>query len=592
MNSFFRMFRPRDTTFILAVVILGFGLYANSLNGQFLWDDHHFITGNIYIKDWRYLPKLFTQTLASGHFVESTYYRPIQELSYMIDYHLWGLNVQGYHLTNILLHILNTILLFYFLNCTQVSRPGTILASLLFLVHPVNAEAVSALAGRGEPLAALFMLLCLIYYHKNTDDFKMNRAGLIFLSYTLALFTKENTIIFPLVLFVYHFAFRKKATLKTIWPITLSIVVYFTTRMTLVHSLPNVGQRIEGGAQRLPGFFDAFVRYLKIFFIPTDLHFDYGQPTFTWAHPSVVAGILLIIGLIITAWKWREQKPFQSFAIGWFLVTLAPYTNVYLLYSYMAEHYLYFPSMGFFMLVAGMGATTLSHKTGKLSWTILFIILGSLTIWQTNYWRDALIFLNRTISYNPTSAGLYNNLGVEYSRRADIENEIKAYKRALHFDPNYALAHRNLGIAYYSQGQLDAARASLERALMLEREDIKTRNALAVVYQKQGLATQAIQIWEETIWRNPDFAGGYNNLGALYSEENELDKAVYYLQKAVAIDSTNTESYFNLAVVYYKKGELEKADAVLTKILQLNGRHSPAYFLKKEIESRKLPSVR
>lgn len=581
-------YKHRNSIFTVFVVLLGLAVYWNSLRGEFLWDDHHFITNNIHIKNLKFLPQIFTQPIASGSFGAALYYRPLQEVTYLIDYHFWHNNVAGYHLTNVLLHLGAALLVYRLVSLLNPNFYFAALVSLLFLIHPVHVEAVAALSGRGEPLAAIFMLTAMIYYLRNLESPQLKYSALIFTAYTLALFTKENTLTFCLFPLIYHFCYKKKVSWKYFAPLVLSLAVYATFRVLFTKAHPLFAQQIAGGLNRLPGFFDAFTQYIRLFIAPTDLHFDYGQPILGWFHPTVVTGIAGLISFIILALRSNGRNALLSFGIFWYLAGLIPYTNVYLLYSYMAEHYLYFPSIGFFITFVYLiwPFLKLGRRLTHFAVIILLSVYALVSVLQNNYWHNALDFLKTTIKYNPNSWVLYNNLGVEYSRQGDRESEINAYQKSIQLNPNYALAYRNQGIAHLDLGELQPAELYLEHAVTLNPTDLKSYNALGVVYQRMGKTQEAVTALEQALALSPNFPWGYNNLGVLYGQLKDYEKAVVYLEKAVNLDPNYAEGYFNLGAIYFTIGKRDEAVGALKKAVTIEPRHEKAKELLKELEGR------
>ena len=196
------------------IILLGFTVYANSLKGGFIWDDAALVRDNAFIKDWSKAGHLLVENIGSGAFTEFSSYRPLQMLSYSLDYSVWKLDVFGYHLTNILLHLLSALLV-YWLISLLFSKPSlSFLTSILFVAHPVHTEAVSYISGRSDTLCAIFMLLCLVYYIKEGSLGNGMVSLLIPLTYVLALLSKEYALITPALLLVYNYSFKKKIPVK------------------------------------------------------------------------------------------------------------------------------------------------------------------------------------------------------------------------------------------------------------------------------------------------------------------------------------------------------------------------------------------
>jgi hypothetical protein len=153
------------TLIFVIFLAIGFALYSNSFNNQFFWDDGDSIVNNEYIKDFKYLPNYFSENLIAGSGQTTNYWRPILLTSFAVDYHLYGLNPTGFHVTNTMLHVLVAFLLFIlFFKLSNGKKIIPFLAALIFLVHPLQTEAITYVAGRADPLSSIFLLLSLIFY--------------------------------------------------------------------------------------------------------------------------------------------------------------------------------------------------------------------------------------------------------------------------------------------------------------------------------------------------------------------------------------------------------------------------------------------
>ena len=155
---------------LVLIALLGFGVYAESLQGEFLLDDYVLVKDNVRIKSWFNLPRLFTEQIAAGGGRKWHAYRPLQMITYMTDYSLWRLNPRGYHFTNILLHLAAALSIFWLVNLLFGDRLTSLFTTLLFVAHPVHTGAVSYISGRADSLAAAAMVLCLVFYLKNLSS--------------------------------------------------------------------------------------------------------------------------------------------------------------------------------------------------------------------------------------------------------------------------------------------------------------------------------------------------------------------------------------------------------------------------------------
>ena len=456
---------------VTLIIIMGFAVYSNSLKGEFIRDDINLVKYNTYIKDWSKVLNIFMENAGSGSLarVKSDAYRPLQMFTYMIDYSIWGLNVLGYHITNTLLHILVALLIYWLIYILYNNRLLSFFTSIIFVVHPVNTEAVSYISGRGDPLSASFILLCIIFYIKYLHSESIGLYLSILLSCILAILSKENALILPILLLLYHYAFKKRIKLKLFLP-TLSIIfIYILLRVT---SLTSFYYGLDALLHRVPGFFVAITQYSRILLFPINLHMEYGNKIFGFTEPKALFGLLIFLSLLIYAFTKRNSYKMFFFSVYWFFIAVLPTSSIYPVTAfYMAEHWLYLPSIGFFLILAN--GLSLLYKTPRTRFVAAGLLVCSLfsysylTIRQNNYWREEISFYERTLKYAPFSANVYNDLGSAYLNRGNIEKAIDQFQKAIENDSNFAIAHFNLAISYFQQKKYDLAIKHCDRAIEL-----------------------------------------------------------------------------------------------------------------------------
>ncbi|MBN2119677.1 MAG: hypothetical protein JW734_01300, partial [Candidatus Omnitrophica bacterium] len=339
-------------TAVFLISALGFIVYFNSLGGQFIRDDNALVKNNIYIKNPANLAKCFTRNIALGSPEKWNSYRPLQMFTYMLDYQIWKLKPAGYHLTNILLHILTGIMLYFFIYAVFGDSILSLYTSLLFIAHPVHTQAVSYISGRADSLAAVFLLFCFILYIRFLGLSTKGTFLFMVISYLGALFSRENSLILPGLLILYHFSLKKKFRASSFSALSCIALIYIVLRLTLLKSLLSNISYPTTFIQRLPGFFAAMAEYFRLIILPFNLHASYGLKLFSFSDPKVIAGIFVTLILVFYALKKRKQDSLILFSIGWFFMALLPQSNLYPINAYMAEHWLYLPSVGFFLIVA------------------------------------------------------------------------------------------------------------------------------------------------------------------------------------------------------------------------------------------------
>ncbi len=609
---------------ILIITALGFAVYANSLGGAFIWDDLAFIKDNAYIKDWSNAARIFTldfsKRLTSGGGMKYNFYRPLQTLTYMADHSLWGLRPFGYHLTNTILHILAALALFWLV---RILFGGTLLPFLtaaLFVVHPIHTEAVAYIAGRADSMALLFTLLAFVFYIKSTpviaspegakqskNEIASSAFGLLAMTtcYTLALLSRENSAILPVLLLLYHYTFKKPVKLAKYAPILLITILYLVFRVAMSQNLLAGGGAANPSIsfERIPGFFAALTDYIRLLFLPIGLHMEYGDKLFSMADPKVIIGLISFTGLVLILYKFRHCEEIASdasyprnddrivfFGLAWFMITLLPSSNIYPIGAYMAEHWLYLPSVGFFLVVAGAFNLVISNQVKKvklanLTWlditrlamTALVIALiafwSILTIKQNNYWHELIPFYQTTLKYSPDSPKIYNNLGAAYYHLEKNKEAVEAYKKAIELNPYYFETYYNLGAAYHALKMYDEAIAAYKKEIEINPTFPKVYNNLGAAYSDTHQYEKAIEQYNKAIALDPQNVYMYFNLGMAYHFAGKFDDAIAAYKKGISVDAKIAEMYYNLGIAYEAVGNLKNAIAAYKKALEIR----PAY---------------
>ena len=501
--------KKRTLISIVLIILLGIISYGNSLDGKFVTDDHRLIKNNVYIKNWSNLPKIFTgNTYEKRSGEKYEFYRPVRLATYMIDYSLWGLNVRGYHFINISLHILVVLAIYWLISILFKDNILSFLTSALFIVHPIHSETVAYISNRADMLVVLFMLLCFIFYIKQLDSKDIGTYILMSASYVLALLSKENSLILPALLLLYHYTFKKKIKIRVIIPVLAITFGYAMLRLSFLKSDSTDIFWANTVFQRIPGFFVAICNYVKLLLVPFNLHMDYGTELFNFTDPGAIVGIILLTSSLLYAAKVRRSNGLIFFSISWFFLTLLPVSNIYPLFSYMAEHFLYLPSIGFFLLLAKGLCYLYKNKEVRILVTIFILGLltfsSFLTVRQNEYWREPMSTHKRTLEHNPHSKVAIFNLAVIYGRIGRYEEAIEFYKKVIEINPGYAKAYSNLAVLYYETGNKAEAIELYKKAIEIDPNYIKAYNNLGAVYYDMGKKEEAIKLYKKVREINPD----------------------------------------------------------------------------------------
>lgn len=566
---------------VILIVILGFAVYGNSLKGEFLWDDLNLIKDNAYVTKWSHAGGLLAGNIsAKKGIAKARFYRPIQMLTYTLDYSLWNLEEEGYHLTNILLHVSVALAVFGLVNILFGDMLMAFLTSLFFIIHPIHIEAVSYISGRSDSLSGLFMLLCFIFYLKALHTDKIKFYLLTLLTYAGALLSREASLILIALLGLYHLTFEKKGKYKLFLLLCAASLAYIVLRVTLLKGLlaHDVSTTFS---QRLPGFFVAITNYARLLVLPVHLHMEYGTKLFHWGDGKTIAGILILAFILVYAWRERKNKRLVFFSTLWFCIALLPVSNLYPLNAYMAEHWLYIPSIGFFLVLAkGLSCFYRSERFRSVAVIVIISLLSFysyLTVRQNSYWREPIAFFKRVLKYAPDSARVYNDLGNAYFDVGRNEEAIASYKNAIILNPRYTLAYGNLGILYNDTGQTEEAIAAYKKAISLDPDHDLAYGNLGNIYNDRGEGEEAMALYKKAISLNPDYVEAHSNLGIAYKDMGRTEEAVASYKRAIAINPDYAEAYSHLGSLYRKLGRNEEALALLEKAVSLKPDYAAAY---------------
>lgn len=548
------------------IAITGFVIYANSLSGEFIWDDELLIVNNRSIKEVQYVPNLFTKNITYGTAIESNLFRPLQMLTYALNYAGWKLDQRVYHLTNVVLHILVAIMLYKLAQLISGNQVLSLSAALLFITHPIHTEAVTYISGRAESLVALFTLASSILYMQ----FSVNRSKIAFYflslaSFILALLCKEIAIVVPLLLIAYAYIYRGQKRLPFLFhlPFFLIGLVYILLRKTILNF--SVGKTIIDRFslfERIPVIFESLTLYFSKLLFPLNLHMEYEPIIPPMTDVRVILGAVIASLLIFLFFVYRKKEKLVSFSIAWFLINYLPVSNIYALNAFFAEHWIYMPSLGLFILAGLIVAKIWQRERIFKNLISVFIIsllicYSYLTMKQNRYWNNPEDFYKRTLRYAPRSPRLHFRLGLLYFRKGMLDQGIEQTKKALQIDPGYLLAYGNLVAGYLKKGLPDQAIAVGERGLQIGSDSDTLLNNLGIAYARGGRHEEALVCFKKALLLNPDNAQAHNSLGSTWAALGAEEEAVASFRKAIEINPDFAMAHYNLGRMYY---EMERYD--------------------------------
>jgi len=593
---------PSLPVLILVIVCFSQFIYLNSLSNQFVYDDEFTIVTNYFVKTWNNFPLLFN----SDYFKLSgeLSYRPVVTLSYFIDYTLWKLNPFGFHLTNSLLHTLNSVLLFLLLKRIFNCRATSFAATLIFLCHPVLSEAVNAISYREDLLAATFFIAAFLLYIKaSTVERPLSSAYFASVAcYLLGVFSKEMAITLPLLISLYDIIFFKSQ--KLFYKLThyyigyiLTALFYLLMRFVMLHNPVelHVSYPEDSIFINFLTMSKVLASYIKLFFIPVTLCADYVIPYSTSLFDiSFILSLLLLIAVIVIIYKLFFYSKILFFSIVWFFVSLLPILNIVPIENIMAERYLCLPVIGFCMVVGNL-LVQRHNKIGPFNNSSITVILlvfilaifSFKTMKQNTVWMDQAALWTDTAKISPKSFKAHNNLGNMYRDAGRLDEAIVELQYALSLYNDYIDAHNNLGVTYRKKGMFKEALLEYQRALQINPHYPYAHNNLGVLYTKSNYLDLAINEFNNAVANKPDYADAYNNLGATYIRKGLYEKAIDECLKAVKYNNRYIDAYYNLGTAYFNNKQLDQALEITNLVLSIDPNHRDAYELLNLIYEQK-----
>ena len=515
-------------------------VYAGALSNGFTFDDPLIVVENPLVRGDGGIGAIFATHYWAGEVAKGDLYRPLTVTSYWINHRL-GASAFGYHLVNILLHGLATVLV-YLLFVRLAGTAASAAASILFATHPVHVEAVAGIVGRAELMATVFVLAAWLLRVRPWASVALFACGM---------FSKENAVVLPVLMLIQDLAEGKGFRLRRYVPYVLVVAGFLAVRMAILG--PIVGT-IEGPFVDTPAFERVLTaiyvlgRYVWLMLWPAVLSADYSYNQI----PMVISmldvrfmlGAATVAGCAVLTWlAVRRGGAWTPVAVGTglFFVALLPVSNIFFgLGVMLAERLLYLPSIGF-CLAAG----------------------GAIVAWLRGRRVERLVAASCLVALVP---------GLAYTVRAAVRtgdwfDQLTLFEATVKTSPDSALAHVNLGSIYQSLGRLDKAEASYRRSAEIAPDKPGPQFNLATVLEATGRFDKAIDAYRDAIRIDPADLRALNNLGRLLLSRRRVSEAIEVLEEATRLHPDAPRPAVNLAAAYLANGETDRSTRLLQQIL-------------------------
>ncbi|MGC4073582.1 MAG: tetratricopeptide repeat protein [Nibricoccus sp.] len=512
-------------------------------------------------------------------------YYPITHSVFWLEQRLWGHEMLGYHLVNILLHASAALLFVAVLK--RLSLPGAWLAGAIFALHPVHAESVAWISELKNTLSTVFYLGAALAYLRFDQTRRLSHYVTALLLFVAALLSKTVTASLPAALLVIFWWKRGHLSRKTdVQPLlpffALGISAGLLTAWVERTFIGAQGEAfVLAPMERVLIAGRAFWFYLGKIVWPAELIFIYPRWEISastwWQYLFPATGIAFAAGL----WRYRRHMRGPLAAVLFFAGTLFPvlgFLNVYpFIYSFVADHYQYLASLGIIAALATTVSLTLSRfqlparNAGTFLCVALLAILASLTWRQSKTYTDTETLWQATLARNPACFVAHSNLGNFYLQQGRVDDSIRHTQKAMELRPGFAEIHNNLGTALLAQGRLEDALGQFRMAVKLRPTLAVAHYNIATVAFGQGRFDEAETHFRKAVELRPDYVKAQNNLGSILLEQGRVDEAAVHIRKALNVHPDDPDALTNLGNIYLRQGQIDEAIAQYQSALA----HSP-----------------
>jgi protein O-mannosyl-transferase len=481
-------------------------------------------------------------------------WNPLTWLSYMVDWHLSALDAKGYHITNMILHLANTLLLFFVLRQMTGAMWRSAFVAALFALHPLHVEPVAWVSGRKDLLSTLFWLLTMIAYVWYTRGPSLRRYMVVLLMFLLGIMAKPMVVTLPLVLLLLDYwplgrmtspdlrTIRRLAVEKTplfALAIIFSVIAFLTQRdIGAVSQFTKVSTQLS-----ICNALTSYFRYVEKVFWPGGLAAFYPYPVdgVSLACAAVSAMTLLAVTVLVIRLAGKHRYLLTGWF--WYLGTLIPVIGIIQVGSHaMADRYTYITLTGVFVMISW----GISDLTTRWPWraailalaaAAVLIVIGICAYVQTGYWADSLTLFSHAVKATQANYLAYNNLGLAYDELGRTNEAVGCFGQALAIYPDLAEAQNNMGNIYSRSGRSQDATDAYRRAVASRPDYAEAHFNLANELRSQGRVDEACDEYRHALRIRKDWPACMSNLALLIAVYPDLkgrnpDEAVYLAQRA------------------------------------------------------------
>jgi len=574
----------RTLAVTLAIALFAWLLYVPSLRNAFVWDDVILI-GNpeIHTLDTATVKRLFTTNFWDVSDAASGMYRPLTSLSFFTDYQMYGGKPPGFHQTNMILNAVVSAMVFLVL-LEMFSQPLLALfAALWFAAFPMHVESVAWISGRTDVIATLFALVSLWFYTRwrRKGGLAAPIASLLF--YALALLGKEVAVVLPGVMVVYELLPREgdertkrgPARWLVLFGMCAVTAAYFVARRFLLGSSLG-GEALHrftrGISQAVALTFSIVAHYAYKLVYPFRLN-----PTPDFPPPGhffnlhTLVGIAVVALMVASVIRWRQNRAFV-FGVAVIACGLAPVLHIVPANVVLAEHFLYFPSFGFAVLISLAVTHFLERRrvVAVAAFAVVWLACCAQTVMGTLDWKDDFTLFSRAVAVSDQSPTAHFDFGVSLGQRGRLQEALTEFRRATELDPDYADAWSAMGRTEDELGQHELGLEHAMRAVAIAPDDTRFVNDLGMMQVKARRYADAAQSFRHVLELRPRHSYARFNLGLALYQQSDFEGAIREFDALPNKDDDFPIAWFFIAQCQMRIGNTAEAARNATHFLSVH----------------------
>ena len=603
-------FIKHPVTIICVFLIIALcSLYLQVKDHQFIvFDDYLYVTENSHVLSGLNLKNIkwvFTLSEKNG-----TYWQPLTWISHMVDIQLWGMNAGKHHLTNLFLHIINTLLLFFVLRGMTGALWKSAFVASVFAFHPINVDTVAWIAERKNLLSTCFWLIAMLAYFYYTKRPVLLRYMVVVFSFILGLLAKPMLVTLPFVLLLVDYwplgridlgqsstagvnqnylamktlstLLKSRIVLEKIPLIVISILSIYVS-MVSVRYVGNTAtfEQVPMGL-RIENAMVSYITYVGKAIIPHSFAIYYPFPKVipSWESAGAFFLVMLISGLVLLAYR---RYPYLIVGWLWYISTLVPVIGLIQsgLWPAIADRWAYVPLIGVYIMIA-WGLPELLNK-----WQFKKIALATLTgivvpilivcSWmQVGYWKNSITLFEHTLKVTANNYVAHNNLAVALIDIGDFDSAVKHCIEALRINPNYANPHINLANALFKKGDVDGSIQQSRLAINLNPNNIMAYANFGQLLFIEKKYDESLSQFRKCLTLDPGYGDAYRFIGNIMLSTENYNEAIVNYKEALRINSSQPEVYYHLGIAYFQKNNYPKAILCFQRAIEENPFYSEA----------------